>query len=42
VVEAGHNRDSIEEAYPTLPFVWLDTTSDSGKVFLLRRTDLPH
>jgi hypothetical protein len=24
-----------------VPFVWLDTAADAGKVFLLRRADLP-
>jgi ribosomal protein L3 glutamine methyltransferase len=36
LVEVGHNRESVEEAFPSLPFVWLDTPSASGKVFLLR------
>ena len=37
VVEIGHNREALEEAYPDLPFVWLDTTSGDGFVFLLTR-----
>ncbi|GAB7129284.1 50S ribosomal protein L3 N(5)-glutamine methyltransferase [Silvimonas sp. JCM 19000] len=37
VVEIGHNRDVLEEAYPELPFVWLDTSSGDGFVFLLTR-----
>ncbi len=41
VVEIGHNRDVLEAAYPTLPFVWLDTASGDQFVFLLRREDLP-
>jgi ribosomal protein L3 glutamine methyltransferase len=40
VVEVGHNRDAVEQAFPQLPFVWLDTTSSSGSVFLLKREDL--
>jgi ribosomal protein L3 glutamine methyltransferase len=41
VVEIGHNRDALEAAYPTLPFVWLDTAAGDEYVFLLRSSDLP-
>lgn len=37
VVEIGHNREVLEENYPQLPFVWLDTASGDGFVFLLTR-----
>ncbi|BCL74378.1 50S ribosomal protein L3 glutamine methyltransferase [Jeongeupia sp. HS-3] len=37
VVEIGHNRDVLETLYPQLPFVWLDTASGDGFVFLLTR-----
>jgi ribosomal protein L3 glutamine methyltransferase len=37
VVEIGHNRDELEASYPELPFVWLDTASGDGFVFLLTR-----
>ncbi|SFM96204.1 ribosomal protein L3 glutamine methyltransferase [Formivibrio citricus] len=37
VVEIGHNRDVLEACYPELPFVWLDTESGDGFVFLLTR-----
>ena len=40
VVEIGHNRDVLEAAYPTLPFIWLDTAGGDQFVFLLRREDL--
>lgn len=40
VVEIGHNRDILEAAFPTLPFVWLDTAGGDQFVFLLRREDL--
>ncbi|KVW96056.1 50S ribosomal protein L3 N(5)-glutamine methyltransferase [Thiobacillus denitrificans] len=40
VVEIGHNRDALEAAYPTLPFIWLDTESGDQFVFMLRREDL--
>ncbi len=41
VVEIGHNRDALEEAYPTLPFTWLDTAAGDEYVFMLRAEDLP-
>lgn len=41
VVEIGHNRDVLEEAYPTLPFTWLDTAAGDQFVFLLHAADLP-
>jgi ribosomal protein L3 glutamine methyltransferase len=41
VVEIGHNRDVLEDAYPTLPFTWLDTESGDQFVFMLRQEDLP-
>jgi len=37
VVEIGHNRDELEASYPDLPFVWLETESGDGFVFLLTR-----
>lgn len=37
VVEIGHNRDELEANFPELPFVWLDTESGDGFVFLLTR-----
>lgn len=40
VVEIGHNRDVLEAAYPTLPFIWLDTAAGDEYVFLLRAEDL--
>jgi ribosomal protein L3 glutamine methyltransferase len=40
VVEAGHNRDALEKAFPELPFTWLDTGSGEGFVFLLERSAL--
>ena len=41
IVEIGHNRDDLEAAYPTLPFMWLDTTAGDEFVFLLHAVDLP-
>ena len=40
VVEIGHNRESLEAAYPALPFTWLDTASGDQFVFMLRHEDL--
>ncbi|MBI3149846.1 MAG: 50S ribosomal protein L3 N(5)-glutamine methyltransferase [Betaproteobacteria bacterium] len=39
VVEIGHNREAIEAAFPSLPFVWLDAPGGEGMVFLLHRAD---
>jgi ribosomal protein L3 glutamine methyltransferase len=41
IVEIGHNRDDLEAAYPTLPFMWLDTSAGDEFVFLLHAADLP-
>jgi ribosomal protein L3 glutamine methyltransferase len=41
IVEIGHNRAELEEAYPELPFVWLETASGNEFVFLLNAEDLP-
>ncbi len=40
LVEIGHNRDVLEQAFPELPFVWLETSSGEGFVFLLTKEDL--
>jgi ribosomal protein L3 glutamine methyltransferase len=40
LVEIGHNRDVLEEAYPQLPFMWMHTSGGDGFVFLLTREDL--
>ena len=41
IVEIGHNRDTLEAAYPTLPFTWLDTAAGDEYVFVLHAADLP-
>jgi ribosomal protein L3 glutamine methyltransferase len=41
IVEIGHNREALEDAYPTLPFTWLDTSAGDEYVFMLYATDLP-
>ena len=40
VVEIGHNRKTLERAFPRLPFTWPETSSGAGYVFTLRREDL--
>ena len=39
-VEIGHNREVLEQAYPELPFTWLETSGGDGFVFLLTREQL--
>jgi ribosomal protein L3 glutamine methyltransferase len=40
VVEVGHNRTAVEQAFPRLPLVWLATRSAEDSVFLVTREDL--
>lgn len=40
VVEIGHNRDALIEAYPDLPFAWLEVSSGDAFVFLLTKSQL--
>jgi len=40
IVEIGHNRDALLDAYPNIPFIWLDTSGGNQFVFLLRKQDL--
>ena len=42
IVEIGHNRAELEQAYPNLPFTWLETSGGDEFVFLLQREQLPH
>lgn len=39
VVEIGQARDALEAARPDLPFLWLDTETSEGEVFVLRAAD---
>jgi ribosomal protein L3 glutamine methyltransferase len=39
VCEVGEARAALEQEFPHLPFVWLDTEDTSGEVFLLRAAD---
>ena len=40
VVEIGHNRDALLEAYPNLAFTWLEVESGNEFVFLLTKQQL--
>lgn len=40
VVEVGHNRATVERAFPHLPFTWPEVSAGPGYVFLLTREDL--
>ena len=40
IVEIGHNRGAVEQAFPRMPFVWLETGSSTDCVFLLTREDV--
>lgn len=41
IVEIGHNRETLEQAFPQTSFTWLETSAGEGFVFLLRRDQLP-
>jgi len=40
IVEIGHNRAELEQAYPELPFTWLETSGGDEFVFLLQKDQL--
>ena len=40
VVEIGEAREALEDARPDLPFLWLDTETSEGEVFVLHAQDL--
>ncbi|HKB82383.1 MAG TPA: 50S ribosomal protein L3 N(5)-glutamine methyltransferase, partial [Burkholderiales bacterium] len=40
IVEIGHNRDVLEQAFPKLPFTWIETSGGDGFVFLLTAAQL--
>ena len=41
VCEIGHNRRTLEHAYPRAPFVWPETSAGPDHEFLLGRADFP-
>lgn len=40
LVEVGHNAHLVEEAWPDVPFTWVDAPSGESKIFMLCREDL--
>lgn len=40
IVEIGNNQSELEQAFPDLPFTWLDTAAGDQFVFMLHREDL--
>lgn len=40
ICEIGRCRPALEEAFPDLPFLWLDTQESEGEVFFIRAGDL--
>jgi ribosomal protein L3 glutamine methyltransferase len=41
VLEVGHNRARVERAFPTLPFIWAETSGGDDCVALLQKAALP-
>lgn len=39
--EIGLDRAVLEEAFPAIPFLWLDTEESEGEVFWVKAADLP-
>jgi ribosomal protein L3 glutamine methyltransferase len=37
--EVGRGRERIEQAFPELPLLWLDTEESEGEVFWIRASD---
>lgn len=40
LVEVGHNAVLVEQAYPDLPFTWVDTLGGEGKIFRFDASEL--
>jgi ribosomal protein L3 glutamine methyltransferase len=40
LVEVGHNAGLVEQAYPGLPFTWIDTLGGEGKIFRFDASEL--
>jgi len=39
-VEVGHGEDRLQEAFPRVPFLWLEFEQGGGGVFMLTKHDL--
>lgn len=42
IIEIGHNQAEIEQAFPHLPCIWLETSAGSQFVLMVKRSDLIH
>lgn len=40
ICEIGYGRERLEEEYPGIPFLWLDTENSEGEVFWLTREQM--
>ncbi len=40
ICEIGRGRDLVDEAFPELPLLWLDTEESEGEVFWIAAADL--
>ncbi|MBI2314047.1 MAG: 50S ribosomal protein L3 N(5)-glutamine methyltransferase [Betaproteobacteria bacterium] len=40
VVEVGHNRATVENAFPALPFAWPETSGGDDRVFVIGRQQI--
>jgi ribosomal protein L3 glutamine methyltransferase len=40
ICEIGYGRELLEEEYPGIPFMWLDTEDSEGEVFFVTRDQL--
>lgn len=40
VMEIGTGREILEQEYPNVPFMWLDTENSEGEVLLISRSEL--
>ncbi len=40
ICEIGTGRELLEDSYPELPFLWLDTEQSEGEVFWLSAVHL--